>query len=509
MTESNLRPPHILIVDDSRHIQEFLKHSVLEPEGYRVSNAYDGVEGLALAREELPDLILLDYEMPRMNGIQVLQHLQKLKLKIPVILITSYGSESVAVDVFRLGVRDYIPKPFSIEEILAAIDEVLHLTRLQQERDALFKQLQVTNAQLLQRVRELDILYHVSKSVTTLRKREKLLERIIDAALYLTGAQDGMVVLLNPETGTPAFQVRRERCERACQTPDAELNLRTTSTGLMLSVPLRFGEIVSGALMVSNKRNRQPLNKQDRRLLRMLADYAAIAIENFRLVEKMEARQQRAQDRLYDMLRHYVSPNVVEQILSQSRSAQPGGRSATISVLIADLREFIRFSDGVPADALFNVLNRHITEAVVALLDEEGTIDRFTGDEVLAYFNAPKEQKDHALRAVRAAHAILERVQQMHDQLPVQQRLAFGIGIATGPAAVGNVGTPELVNYTAIGPTVSKAHRLQESAPPGKIIICYRTYEQVRDAVEAQPLPPVRVKGQQHPEPIYEVQRLK
>jgi len=112
------------------------------------------------------------------------------------------------------------------------------------------------------------------------------------------------------------------------------------------------------------------------------------------------------------------------------------------------------------------------------------------------------------MRAVRAAQGILAATAVTHQQLAVQQRLAFGIGISSGEAVVGNVGTSKLVNFTVVGPTVNKAHMLQELAPAGKILICHRTYELVREHITARELPPVHIKGQECPEPIYEVVSL-
>ncbi len=496
---------HILVVDDSNDIQEFLKRLVLEPAGYQVTLAQNGEMGLRLALEQRPDMILLDYEMPRMNGVEVLRALVAQKVYIPTILITSYGSESVAVDVFRLGVRDYVPKPFTVDEILEAIQRVLYTVRLEQERDALFAQLQQTNTQLAQHIKELDILYHVSKSVTTLQEREKLLERILDAALYLTGAADGRLVLLDQETGDVTAQVLRENKGAGRVTEGTLSTLDTQTMDLIMNVPLQLGNKTIGMLTVSNKRNRWPLNPQNKRMLRMLADYAAIAIENFRLLAEIETRQDREKRDLRDRFSHYLAPSVVDRILKQPLNVRPGGHRRSITVLFADLRNFTTFSRSASPETIIAILNRHVAVAADAIQKEGGTLDKFMGDEVMALFNAPATQPQYAFHAVSAAWRIQQTLQQIHQLLPVQQRLAYGIGIATGDAIVGNVGTDMMVNYTAVGVTVGKAHQLQEQAPPGGILICHGTYEMVKNMVRAKPLPPITVKGQQHPEPVYEV----
>lgn len=509
MSDNRLADIHILVIDDSPDIREFLKNSILEPAGYQVSTASNGQQGFEKAIEEHPDLILLDYEMPKMNGIEVLHALNEQNVIIPVILITSYGSESVAVEVFRLGVRDYVPKPFSIEDILRAIKIALHSVQVERERDALMEQLKLTNAELEQRLRELDTLYHIGKAVTTLREHGQLLERVVDAALYLTGAQDGALILLDPKSEQPTVRVNRSHAGSDYMSPTESVNLITQSKELMMTAPLQAGGKVLGALTVSNKRSRQPLNKHDQRLLRMLSDYAAVAIENGRLLSEVVERREREKRELRNLFEHYVAPSVVKRIVDHPQSIQPGGQRQVISILFADLRGFTTFSANTPPETLVTVLNRHMSAAAGEVLREEGTLDKFMGDEVMAFFNAPLPQEDYALRAVRAAFAIIKAGEVLHRDLPPEQRLSFGAGISTGEAIVGNIGTPQVVNFTVVGHTVNKAHTLQELAPAGKILICRQTYELVKDRIMVKELPPVTIKGQKSPEAIYEVIAIK
>lgn len=505
MTEPKSGGLRILVVDDNPDIREFIHKSVLEPAGYTVITASDGLEGLHKARDERPDLILLDYEMPQMNGIEMLRALAEQNITIPVILVTSYGSESVAVEVFRLGVRDYIPKPFALDDLLNSIERVLHTVKLEEERDKLLHELRIANTQLTQRVQELDTLYQVSKSVTSLRERDTLLERIVDAALHLTGAMDGALIMLDPVTGHPASRVSRIRSDDGLETPLQDPNMLTQSQSLMMAVPIQIGNKILGALTVSNKRSREMLDKHDQRLLRMLSDYAAVAIENMRLLAEVEARREREKREIQRLFEHYVSPPVVERLLQHPESVRPGGQRQTITVMFADLRGFTTFCAKAEPETLIAVLNDHIAVAAQIILDEEGTLDKFMGDEIMAFFNAPLPQEEYALRAVRAAARILTATAQLHEQLPPHHRLPFGIGISTGEAIVGNVGTTDLVNFTVVGQTVNTAHTLQELAPAGKVLICQRTYELVHDAFLTRPLPPISIKGQTKPVPIYEV----
>jgi DNA-binding response OmpR family regulator len=102
----------VLVVDDSREMRDFVVHQVLEPNGFEVEVALDGAEGVRKALKDDVDLVLLDLEIPKMDGLEVLDALCARRSEIPVILMTSNGSEAIAVEVFRKGVRDYVIKPF-------------------------------------------------------------------------------------------------------------------------------------------------------------------------------------------------------------------------------------------------------------------------------------------------------------------------------------------------------------------------------------------------------------
>lgn len=145
----------ILVVDDGKENREFVVEYVLKPAGFEAFQAKDGLEGLEAARRLSPDLILLDLQMPRLNGIQVLEALRDEALNIPVILMTFHGSEEIAIDVFRLGVRDYVKKPYTVDEMLRAIENCLADVRLRREQEALTDRLLQRNRVLHGQVKEL------------------------------------------------------------------------------------------------------------------------------------------------------------------------------------------------------------------------------------------------------------------------------------------------------------------------------------------------------------------
>lgn len=202
-----------------------------------------------------------------------------------------------------------------------------------------------------------------------------------------------------------------------------------------------------------------------------------------------------------------VSPAVIEQL--DPETLRPGGRRALITTLFADVRGFTAFSEAHDPEELVAVLNRYLAAAAEAVLDQEGTIDKFMGDAIMAWFNAPLPQPDHALRAVRTALLMRQRLQRLQAELPPAYHLTFGVGIHTGEAVLGLIGTERRLEYTAIGDSVNTAKRIQENAGPGQILISAATYALVREAVVVREAPPLHAKGKSRPVTVYEVVGLR
>ena len=181
----------ILVVDDNREIAAIVTEHILRPSGYQVILARDGIEGLQRIEADMPDLVLLDMEMPRLDGMGVLDALQAKKCDIPIILMTSHGSEQLAVTVFRKGVRDYVIKPADSAELLAVVERALTEVRLRREKEDLTNHLVAANQELERRVKELNALYGIGRSVTSLLELDRLLSRVVEAAVYITGAEEG------------------------------------------------------------------------------------------------------------------------------------------------------------------------------------------------------------------------------------------------------------------------------------------------------------------------------
>jgi DNA-binding response OmpR family regulator len=156
----------ILIVDDSREIRTLLEEEILSPMGFAVHSASDGEAGLQLAAQCRPDLILPDMSMPRLSGLDMLAALRRDRFAAPAILMTAYGSESVAIEAFRLGVRDYLVKPFTTDELTAAIDRSLNESRLARQREELNRNLIAAETV---RVTVVTLSHYLNNHLTTLK----------------------------------------------------------------------------------------------------------------------------------------------------------------------------------------------------------------------------------------------------------------------------------------------------------------------------------------------------
>jgi class 3 adenylate cyclase/FixJ family two-component response regulator len=513
----------VLVIDDSPQIREFVVEYILKPNGFDVDIAADGAAGLKKVLATRPDLVLMDYEMPHMTGIEVLRNLRAHGNKVPVILMTSHGSENVAVEVFRLGAKDYLVKPFAAKELLDAIDDVLAVTRLRREKEALTQNIIQANQQLEQHVRDLNTLSQVGKSITALMQPDKMLNRIVDAVLYVTRSEECSLVLVESDTGkvSGCLQKRRpsdngksaEEPQRLVTAPlvlpkdDCATNTPRDPAETVLSVPLQVGPRIIGTLSIS-KRITGQFSSHDDRLLRMLADYAAIAIHNMQLMRQLQRTKEQEKQQIRGLFERYVAPTVVQQMLTRADQVQLGGIRQPITVLFADVRGFSSFSSNTSPEILVELLNQYMRVAAEAVLSQEGTLDKFMGDAVMAFFNAPLAQTDHTLRAVRAAWRLCQTVEKLHQHLPPEHRLYFGVGVGIGEAVVGNIGTAQMMNYTAIGDSVNKVKRLQEHASGGQILISQETYYAVQHNVDAHCVGDILLKGQKQPRPVYEIRNV-
>ena len=206
----------------------------------------------------------------------------------------------------------------------------------------------------------------------------------------------------------------------------------------------------------------------------------------------------------------YVSPQVASEILSLANADQLklGGTRREVTVMFADMRGFTAMSERLGPEEIVATLNKYLSVLIERVLANEGMINKFAGDNIMAVWNAPQDQPDQALLAVKAAIEGQQAMESM-PQDESQPKVQFGIGINTGPAVAGNVGSEGRTEYTIIGDAVNLASRLCSNAPGGQVWIGPHTYEVVKNEVEVEALEPQKFKGKAEPIPVYRALRMR
>jgi class 3 adenylate cyclase len=229
-----------------------------------------------------------------------------------------------------------------------------------------------------------------------------------------------------------------------------------------------------------------------------------------RVRARLRAKQEnddlrKMQETIRETFARYVSPSVVERLLDDPTQVKLGGTLQAVTVLFADLEGFTSLSEQLDPERLLAILNQYLTMIVDSILRYGGTIDKFLGDGVLALYNTPLTQPDHARRAVQTALAIQRGLATFHSGFAPEHRMRINFGIHTGSAVVGNVGAPQLMDFTAVGDTVNLAARLQKLAQGGQILISQATYMALDGAQAAHPMGAMKVKGRIEEVMTYEV----
>lgn len=214
-------------------------------------------------------------------------------------------------------------------------------------------------------------------------------------------------------------------------------------------------------------------------------------------------RQQ--QETIRHTFSRYVAGSIVDELLADPSRIKLGGQLQPVTVLFADLEDFTTFSEGTEPEHLLQLLNSYHTFMVDIILRYGGTVDKFLGDGLMALYNTPIEQPDHIARAVKTALHIQDELHWFTQELGEKERLKVNFGIHTGRAVVGNVGSEDLMDFTAVGDTVNVAARLQGVAEHGQILVSTQVYEATQDFVFGRSRGDLSVKGRKRAVESYQI----
>lgn len=336
----------ILVVDDSKQTCDFVQ-SFLENNRYVVSTARDGSEGLSLILQDPPDLVILDMQMPQRSGIAVMETLKEKGLDIPIIFSTAHGSEELVVTALRLGAMDYVSKPFQPEDMLAAVERALELGKLRQEHTRLAQELGQARQALQTQLQELNTLYAVGKSVTFLLDSVQVANRVVEAATFMTRAEEGSLMLWDQSDGKLTVRATKSADEKSAhamhEVIQDELCEQVVKSGkpmllsgralrraaprhparALLCVPLKVpGRGVIGVLNLFNKVSDRPFSERDLFLISAISDYASIALENAGLFARLELEKNRLETILWETEAVVIVLDFEDRILFCNRAAR-------------------------------------------------------------------------------------------------------------------------------------------------------------------------------------------
>ncbi len=302
----------VLVAEDSEEIRRFVEESILGPAGYRVTAVGDGMSALTLAGELRPDFVLTDENMPGLSGLDLIRRLHNERPDLPLILMSSEDSQVLAAEASLAGASAFLVKPFTPDQLLAAIESARQALAERRaaagDRDA---------AALEKRIRELEALARIGRTVTAMLDLDRVLMTVIDEAVRLTGAEEGSLLLMDEGSGELYMRASKNFDEGFART--FRLRVEDSLAGQVIAsgrpfllderapqkiktsylvqslayVPLRVRGHTIGVLGVDNRATRKQMSKQDLTVLEAMADYAAIAIENAQLYNRSETERRK------------------------------------------------------------------------------------------------------------------------------------------------------------------------------------------------------------------------
>lgn len=270
----------------------------------------------------------------------------------------------------------------------------------------------------------------------------------------------------------------------------------------VMCAPLLRKNDVLGVIYVDCQETMKLLREDDLDLLNAVAAETSIAVDNA-LTHKRLVREELARAKY----RRFMPPHVVDEILKSPNTLLLGGSNSSITALFSDIRGFTSMSEKLKPQVVVQILNEYFADMTPIVFEHQGLLDKFMGDGLMALFGVPYACDEAASNAVAAAIAMQRRMTAVNVELKTQglSEIAIGIGINTGTATVGYIGSRDRTDYTAIGDSVNLAARLEQRAVAGQIIISRSTRDAIGSQFPVRPCAQIMVKGKQEPVEIYEV----
>jgi adenylate cyclase len=378
----------------------------------------------------------------------------------------------------------------------------------------------------------LTVLYEAGKALNSKLDMEHICEQVVSLACLIEGVERGFVMLFD-ETGEVVRQsevryrdpqaaesgpqiilsksvlelIRKERQPILIEDVSADErfsgseSLKISGLRSAMCAPLLGKERLFGVLYVDNLEKTSAFTQEELNVFALVAAQAGAAIDNAAAHEKIA--QQSLQR---SALERFLSPEVAEMVVANP-DIRLGGVNQEVTVMFADIRGFTPMSENLEAGRVVEILNEYFTRVTDVIFDNEGMLDKYIGDAVMAVFGAPISKGNDAKNAVHSAIQIQRLLIELNRDAAARNwpELRVGIGINTGTAVAGNIGSPRRLDYTVVGDTVNTAQRLMANATGGQILISESTAEKLGGSFDLERLPELKVKGRSEAVPVFSV----
>ncbi len=374
----------------------------------------------------------------------------------------------------------------------------------------------------LERYKEINLLYTISERMSATLELEEVAALVLEEARRLIDATSGSVMLLNekanqldilsafgekynPTThlklgeGIAGYVALTRKAEIVNDVAaDSRYIPGKNQVSSLICAPLRTQDFAIGVINLSNE-NPVQYSAADLKLLNALASQAASAIENA-ILHKNKLQE----ERIKSNLERYVASQVVQAILDLEGDITLKPIKRNVAILFSDIRNFTTKCEELAPEEIVGYLNEYFTHMVDVIFNHQGTVNKFVGDMIVAFFGAPSKMDDAEERAIATAIDMQKRM----DTIPVpwiRENFLTGIGIASGTVVVGNIGSPRHMDYTAIGDEVNTASRLQAMAKGGQILVTRSVHDVAGNLFQFRSSGQVKVKGKKQKVEIFEV----
>lgn len=381
-----------------------------------------------------------------------------------------------------------------------------------------------TKEELARRLFHLKTLFDVSQEIAYLKTIPEISKTLLMMVMGTFGSPQGTMILADIEAGRanhillrgldPTWRESMSRVveEGGCRelTSSGQVELLDTpptrrrghrprlrelfhSLGLKIWIPLEVDRRFKGLIGLGERMSGEPYSSDDRELLCTLASQGAAALRNAILLEQMKREEV-----IRANLSRYLSPQVVEKVIANDLQVDLGGDRKEVTILFSDIRGFTSLSESRSPDELVEILNEYFTAMAASVFEHQGMVDKYIGDAVMAVFGSLIHSENPARNAAASAIQMMEILHLLNEGWRTRYRdfrVRIGIGIATGEVFLGNVGSPERMEFTVIGDAVNVASRISGVARPDQILVDRETLQRIGGGFRHISYPPVHVKG--------------